>query len=905
MLAGAWVPHDPHQIDYKKLPRVPAEHTIISDVRDQAGTRVHQHAYLAHHDGRFWAMWSDGPGGPRDGVTPQQHRNIVPAHDLPGTRVSYATSSDGLHWTPPADLSGPPRTPGFGWIARGFWERDGELLALASHFNAPGYDGAGLSLEAFRFEGTTWVAHGTVLDDSLNNFPPKRLPSGEWMMTRRDHRRQVSVMIGGTKAFNDWRVHPLAAYDSQGRPEEPYWFILPDDQTIVGLIRDNAGSKILLRTLSRDNGQTWSRIGRTNFPDATSKFFVHRTSRGDYVMASNANPRQRDPLTLAISRDGLVFTKLFWLMGDRHIDYPHIIEHDGELLIAFSGAKQTMEVMKVSLDDIDRLEMPDSVERDEHLPPLSQPTEQPPRTESPGLEQPHAARGHDADIVVYGGTPGGLAAAIAAARLGSQVLLIEPNRHIGGMTTSGLGKSDIENRSMIGGIFQEFVQAQFQHYLDAYGPDHKNIALCHQGYYAEPSVSEAVFEAMLAAERRITVLKGWQLAGAEAPDNRLQSITIRCKQDGAARQIKGRVFLDATYEGDLLAAAGADYRLGREPRDAFDEPHAGVIYFDYQAKQVLPGSTGAASSDLPAFTYRLCLTKDPHNSHKLRQPPPGYDRSTYLGYFDDLKAGRLAAPDVLKPGRGYNPLHFDTLVRSLSVTDLPNNKTDVNMNPRPLGFPFAEENRGYIEADEATRETIRERIRNLTLGLLWFLQNDADVPAEHRKLANELHLPKDEFTDDDEHFPFQLYVREGRRLVGVFTLTEHHITGRGEAVTHHPDTVAIGEFPIDSFPCRKRQPGDTRVLEGYLGMLDHITRPYEIPYRIMIPKTVEGLIVPVAASTTHVAFSSIRMEPTWMALGQAAGSAAHLAIREAVEPRDVPIEQLRQILTDSGQVLSH
>lgn len=379
MLAGDWVPADPHQIDYEKLPRVPAKHAIISDVREHAGTRVHQHAYLAHHDDRFWAMWSDGPGLPRPGVTPERHRNIVPGHDRPDTRNSFATSKDGLHWTKPADLTGPPRKQGYGWIARGLWKRDGELLALASHFNAPGYAGAGLSLEAFRWDGAAWVAHGTVRDDSMNNFPPKRLPSGEWMMTRRDHRRQVSVMIGGTQAFDDWAIHPLAAYTGDGRPEEPYWYILPDGQTIAGLIRDNGGSKFLLRTFSRDNGQTWSEMRRTNFPDATSKFFVHRTSRGYYVMVSNSNPRRRDPLTLAVSHDGLVFIKLFWLIGGRHVDYPHIIEHDGHLLIAFSGAKQTMEVLRVSLDELERLTMPASVELAVHLPPIKPTPQQPPR----------------------------------------------------------------------------------------------------------------------------------------------------------------------------------------------------------------------------------------------------------------------------------------------------------------------------------------------------------------------------------------------------------------------------------------------------------------------------------------------------------------------------------------------
>jgi len=348
---------DPSGIDYARLPRLPTKHAVISDVRDRGGNWVHQHAYLAHYEGRYWAMWSDGPGKRRAGLTPEQHRNVVPGHDQPGTRVSYATSTDGLTWSKPADLSGPPRTEGFGWIARGFWIRDGELLALASHFNAPGYPGKGLSLEAFRWDDgdRRWKARGTVRDDTLNNFPPKRLPSGEYMMTRRDHRQQVSVLVGGVRAFDQWGVHPLASYNAKGRPEEPYWFVLPDGKAIVGLIRDNGRSGRLLRTFSLDNGRTWSPVVRTNFPDATSKFFVLRTSRGYYVMASNSNPRRRDPLTLAVSRDGLLFTRLFFLVGGRHVDYPHILEHDGRLLVAFSGAKQTMEVLQVSLDDVDRL----------------------------------------------------------------------------------------------------------------------------------------------------------------------------------------------------------------------------------------------------------------------------------------------------------------------------------------------------------------------------------------------------------------------------------------------------------------------------------------------------------------------------------------------------------------------
>ncbi len=356
MLADGVLPDNPKAEDFKNLPKLPSQHAMLSDVRDKAGTRVHQHAYLSHHGGRYWAMWSDGPGGPQKGVSAERHRNVVPHHDQAGTRVSYATSKDGVKWSQPDDLSGPPFEEGSGWIARGLWKRDGELLALASHFKAPSYAGEGLSLEAFRWDESAgkWQALGQVRDDSMNNFPPKKLPGTEqWMMTRRDGQRQVSVMIGGEKAFDDWKIHPMASYNGKGRPEEPYWYVLPDGKNLVGLIRDNGRSGRLLRTFSTDNGRSWSAITRTDFPDATSKFFVLRTSRGYYAMVSNSNPKRRDPLTLAISEDGLVFTDLFYLVGGRHIDYPHLIEHDGHLLVAYSGAKQTMEVLKISLDDID------------------------------------------------------------------------------------------------------------------------------------------------------------------------------------------------------------------------------------------------------------------------------------------------------------------------------------------------------------------------------------------------------------------------------------------------------------------------------------------------------------------------------------------------------------------------
>jgi hypothetical protein len=509
------------------------------------------------------------------------------------------------------------------------------------------------------------------------------------------------------------------------------------------------------------------------------------------------------------------------------------------------------------------------------------------------------------DVVVYGGTPGGIASAIAAARLGHTVALLEYHRHIGGMSASGLGKSDIETREAVGGLFREFVGRVYKYYVAKYGEGSENVKLCRDGYYYEPSVAERIFEEMIAEPGRIRLRKGRRLETVTRSGRRVTGLLVRDRATGAAEEYRAQIFIDATYEGDLAAYAGARYRLGREPRSEFNELHAGVVYMDVNTRAFLAGTTGEGDRRVQAYTYRLCLTSDPANSFILRDPPPGYDRARYLGYFDDVKAGRMDPPRERKEGRGQFSLFEGTIVRALSLAEIPNRKTDINMNPRVTGFPFAEENNGYAEADWDKREEIAARIRNLTLGLLYFLQNDSQVPAEHRRLANRYHLAKDEFTDN-QHFPWQLYVREGRRIRGVYTLSENDVAmapGLARAPIHH-DSIAAGEFPIDSFPTRKREPGRD-VLEGYIYMLDRFTLPYQIPYRILVPEEVDGLLVPVAASTTHVAFSTIRLEPTWMALGQAAGTAAHLAIASGRQPRALEVEKLQRLLLRQGQVLTY
>jgi hypothetical protein len=348
------------------------------------------------------------------------------------------------------------------------------------------------------------------------------------------------------------------------------------------------------------------------------------------------------------------------------------------------------------------------------------------------------------------------------------------------------------------------------------------------------------------------------------------------------------VFVDATYEGDLAAYAGAAYRLGREGRAELDEPHVGIIYLDHRTRALLPGTTGAGDKRLVAYTYRLCLSSEPRN-RLLPSMPPGYDRSRYLNYLLDLERGRIRSTTM-----------------ALSIAKIPNGKYDANMKPWPLGFPFAEENTGYPESDWSEREAIMERIRSLTLGLLYFLQNDPSVPEAHRLEARRYGLAKDEFTDNG-HFPFQLYVREARRIVGEYTLSERDLTFApgSQRAPIHEDAVSAGEFPIDSFPTRKYEAGHEEALEGYILMLHRYTRPYQIPYRVMVPIDVDGLLAPVPASATHIAFSSVRLEPTWISLGQAAGAAAHLAVQLQVKPRNIPIERLQRILLSQSQVLTY
>lgn len=362
MLAGPRLPNDTHKIDFETLPKLNSGHVVVSDVRaagsspakpDKSAGGVNQHNYLIHHAGCFWIMWSDGPG----------------VEDRVGQRVKYATSPDGLDWSAPKDLT--PYPPGSGpdsphygtrtnqgkrYIARGFWARNGELLALVSLDEAAGFFGPGLELRAFRFDENAdkWLDAGIVMNDTINNFPPRKLRTGDWLMSRRKHDYKtagVEFLVGGVKSIDDWRSYPVFGSASELKAEEPEWWALPNGD-LCAVFRDNAKSGFLYRAISTDDGRTWTKPVRTNFPDATSKVCGLRLNDGRYVLISNSNPKKRDPLTLAVSADGLVFSKLFYLVGGRHVDYPHVIEHEGSLFIAFSGGKQSVEVLKIRIGDM-------------------------------------------------------------------------------------------------------------------------------------------------------------------------------------------------------------------------------------------------------------------------------------------------------------------------------------------------------------------------------------------------------------------------------------------------------------------------------------------------------------------------------------------------------------------------
>jgi hypothetical protein len=337
---------DPTTIDFDALPKLTGEHAVVCPTTDALKFQLHN--YLIHHDGKYWCLFSHGPA----------------VEDLPTQFVSYATSDDGLHWSAAKPVMPAPAEP-YAYIARGFWVRDGEFLALVAHFRDKGAFGVNkeLKLEAYVWDkgADAWKFKTVLYENAINNFAPQKLANGEWMMTRRDARFNVYMLAGGVKALDDWQSFPVVKRLEVPKfsPDEPFWWQLPDGR-LHGLFRDNGGSSRLYQSFSRDDGRTWSRPQITNFPNASSKCYPLQLSSGVWAVISNANPKWgRREMYLSLSEDGLTFTKMARLVipftKATTFQYPHAIEHDGHLLIVFSQKKQQSEVLKVPLAAIESL----------------------------------------------------------------------------------------------------------------------------------------------------------------------------------------------------------------------------------------------------------------------------------------------------------------------------------------------------------------------------------------------------------------------------------------------------------------------------------------------------------------------------------------------------------------------
>ncbi len=509
------------------------------------------------------------------------------------------------------------------------------------------------------------------------------------------------------------------------------------------------------------------------------------------------------------------------------------------------------------------------------------------------------------DVVIYGGTAAAVAAAVTASRLGMDVVVVSPDVHVGGLTSGGLGWTDTGRKDAIGGVAREFYGRIKAHYdrqdawtfeaasgFDRYDGDADAM------WVFEPHVAEQVLEAMLEEAGVHVVRDAWldREGGVSADGARLTAITTL-----GGQRFRGRMFIDATYEGDLMASAGVTYTVGREGNAAYGETLNGVqaahatqhqfnadispfVEPDNPASGLLPrihdggpGTEGAGDDRVQAYNFRMCLTDAPQNRVPFEKP------------------------------EAYDPLQYELLARYLDTgwrgvfgkfDPVPNRKTDTNNHGA-----FSTDNIGmnyrYPEASYEERRNIVAEHAAYQKGLMWFLSHDERVPGDVRAEMSKWGLAADEFADNG-HWPRQLYVREARRMVSSFVMTERHLRRHDPT----PMPVGMGSYNMDSHNVQRyvdargfaRNEGDIQVNPG---------APYPISYAAIVPRQEEGenLLVPVAVSSSHIAYGSIRMEPVFMILGQSAATAAALAIGAGTSVQSIDYEVLRRHLLEAGQVL--
>ncbi len=521
----------------------------------------------------------------------------------------------------------------------------------------------------------------------------------------------------------------------------------------------------------------------------------------------------------------------------------------------------------------------------------------------------------NADVIVYGGTSAAVTSAIQVARMGKSVIMVSPDKHLGGLTASGLGWTDTGNKAVIGGLSRNFYHRLFNHYQEESAwmwEDRSEYGNVGQGNVAidgefrtmwifEPSAAEKIFDAMI-AEFEVPVYR------EELLDRNGGVVTknggIRSFRTLSGKVFSGEVFIDATYEGDLMAAAGVSYHVGREANSVYNEEwngvQTGVLHHSHHFKTDIspyvvpgdpssgvlpristenPGEYGEGDHRVQAYCFRMCLTHVPENRVEITRPE-NYDSTQYELLVRIFDSGWR---DVFHK--------FDPI---------PNGKTDVN-NHGPFSFDNIGMNFDYPEAGYERRKEIIAEHTSYQKGLLWFLKSDTRVPEEIRTEMSRWGFPKDEFTDNG-HWPHQIYVREARRMIGEYVMTENEVLGRRPV----EESVGMGSYTMDSHNTQRYIKPDGFVQnEGDIGV--KAPRPYQIDRRSLLPvrEECDNLLVPVCLSCSHIAFGSIRMEPVFMILGQSVATLAVLALESDAPPHDVPYAVLRQQLLEDGQVLEY
>ncbi len=530
------------------------------------------------------------------------------------------------------------------------------------------------------------------------------------------------------------------------------------------------------------------------------------------------------------------------------------------------------------------------------------------------------SNGKPYDLIIVGGTPGGIMAAISAAKLGKTSLILERTAHIGGLPANGLGATDLATRGATTGLFTDFVARVKAQYVKKYGANSEQVKASQEGYHFEASVAEQVFEDMLAAhQQHIEVRKLMQFDAAptniSVSGRSISMIKVLNRTTKALEAFSGKVFLDATYEGDLGAAAGIPFVVGREGKDEYNEPGAGQVYKYWRGPESAESSFQRDNA-VQSYNYRLCLTNDKTNSLRVEKPEK-YNRDEYVSLVDDVLTGRHTGASmkevteamleqnrahVLKGGKTQIPGDVWGIAKITNMVLLPNKKSDANNQHMAfISTDLPEENWPWPTSGWEWRDKFAQRLKEYTLGLIYFAQNDAALPEHFRNAALEWGLAKDEY-QDNANFPRQVYVREGRRFQGVyfFTAKDALPVQEGARPPIHPSSITASHYALDSHAVRKREQGKIH-LDGFLSYPSAV---YTVPLGVIMPKEIDNLLLPVPVSGSHIGFSTLRMEPCWMALGQAAGVAAALALEgNTVKVQEVDQSKLQEVLIGQNATL--